>query len=36
MSKYDDFDDDYLIEKELHVRHYQMYAETPPEPSPRQ
>ena len=34
MSKYDDFDSDYMIEKELRVRHYQMYSETPPDPSP--
>jgi hypothetical protein len=33
MSKYDDFDSEYLIEKELHVHHYQMYSETPPDRS---
>jgi hypothetical protein len=32
MAKYYDFDSDYLIEKEAHVRHYEMYSETSPDP----
>jgi hypothetical protein len=32
LAKYYDFDSDYLIEMETHVRHYQMYPETPPDP----
>jgi hypothetical protein len=27
VSQYFDFDDDFLIEKEPHVRHWEMYAD---------
>jgi len=33
MAKYYDFDSDYLIEKEAHVRHYEVYTQTSPAPS---
>jgi hypothetical protein len=30
LAKYYDFDSDYLIEKEIRVRHYEVYLETSP------
>jgi hypothetical protein len=32
-ARYYDFDSDYLIEMEPHVRHYDLYSATSPDPS---
>ena len=32
MAKYYDFDSDYLIEMEPHVRHYEVFSDSSPNP----